>query len=119
MNYIMSNFKKSKIFEERFNESCKIIEKYPDRLPIIVEKSIKSKINDIDKNKYLVPKEMTLGQFLYVIRKRIKLNPAEALFFFVNNILCSNTQNMNEIYNTYKDKDGFLYITYSSENTFG
>ena len=115
----MNNFKNSKSEKDRLNESSKIIDKYPDRLPIVVEKSSKSKINDIDKNKYLVPKEMTLGQFLYVIRKRIKLDPSEALFFFVNNILCSNTQNMNEIYNTYKDKDGFLYITYSSENTFG
>ena len=115
----MSNFKKSKSQEERLDESTKIIKKYPDRLPVIIEKCIKSDIIDIDKNKYLVPTDLTLGQFLYVIRKRIKLESSKALFFFINNTLCSNTQTISEVYNTYKDKDGFLYITYSSENTFG
>lgn len=115
----MSNFKKSKSESERIEESSKILQKYPGRIPIIVEKKHKSKIPDIDKNKYLVPKEMTMGQFIYVIRKRIKLNPTEALFVFTNNILCNNNILLSEIYNTYKDKDGFLYIVYTSENTFG
>ena len=30
-----------------------------------------TKLDDIDKCKYLVPKDMTMGQFLFVIRKRI------------------------------------------------
>ena len=115
----MSDFKKSKTENERLTESSKIIEKYPNRIPIIIEKDKKSKIKDIDKNKFLVPNDMTLGQFIYVVRKRIKLDPTEALFFFVNNILCNNTQTLGEIYKTYKDKDGFLYIKYTSENTFG
>ena len=115
----MSNFKKSKSENERITESSKIIERYPDRIPIIVEKNKKSKIKDIDKNKFLVPNDMTMGQFMYVIRKRIKLDSKEALFFFVNNSLCNNTLSLSEVYKTYKDKDGFLYIVYTSENTFG
>ena len=115
----MSDFKKSKTENERLTESSKIIEKYPNRIPIIIEKDKKSKIKDIDKNKFLVPNDMTLGQFMYVIRKRIKLDSSQALFFFINNILCNNTQTLSEIYNIYKDNDGFLYITYTSENTFG
>ena len=110
----MSNFKKSKSENERITESSKIIERYPDRIPIIVEKDKKCKIKDIDKNKFLVPNDMTLGQFMYVIRKRIKLDSTEALFFFVNNVLCNNTQTLGEIYKKYKDKDGFLYILYTS-----
>jgi len=115
----MSNYKKSKSENERITESSKILEKYPDRVPIIVEKGLKSKIKDIDKNKFLVPADMSFGQFMFIIRKRIKLDSTEALFIFVNNILCNNAQIINEIYNLYKDKDGFLYITYTSENTFG
>ena len=115
----MTNFKESKSEEERLTESMKIIEKYPDKIPVIVEKYTKSSIKNIDKNKYLVSGDMTMSQFIYIIRKRIKLKSSEALFFFVNNILCNNSQSMIEIYNLYKDKDGFLYIEYSSENTFG
>lgn len=115
----MGNFKKSKSENERITESSKIKEKYPDKIPVIVEKQNKSKLPDIDKNKYLVPKELTMGQFIYIIRKRIKLDPTEALFVFTNNVLCNNSVLISEIYNTYKDKDGFLYIVYTSENTFG
>ena len=115
----MVTFKGSKSEEERLTESTKIIGKYPDKIPVIVEKYTKSSIKNIDKNKYLVSGDMTMSQFIYIIRKRIQLKSSEALFFFVNNILCNNSQSMIEIYNLYKDKDGFLYIEYSSENTFG
>jgi GABA(A) receptor-associated protein len=37
----------------------------------------------------------------------------------VNGIIPSNTDIMNELYEKYKDYDGFLYLTYSSENVFG
>ena len=107
-------------FEKRYNESKSIIKKYPDRIPVIVEKNKNSKINDIDKQKYLVPNDLTVGQFIYVIRKRIKLTPEKAIFIFVgDNVLPANTSLMSTIYDYYKHEDGFLYITYSGENTFG
>jgi len=34
-----------------------------------------------------VPADLTVGQFVYVIRKRIKLSPEKAIFIFVNNVL--------------------------------
>ena len=112
-------FKSSKSLEDRISESNKIIEKYPDRIPIIVEKSADSNLKDIDKQKYLVPKELTFSQFLYIIRKRIHLNEAEALFIFINNKLVPSNKSMNEVYDVDKDEDGFLYVTYTNENTFG
>jgi hypothetical protein len=42
---------------------------------VIVERAPKSDIAEIDKKKYLVPMDLTVGQFVYVIRKRIKLSP--------------------------------------------
>jgi hypothetical protein len=54
---------------------------------VIVEKAEKSDIPDIDKKKYLVPADLTVGQFVYVIRKRIKLSPEKAIFIFVKNVL--------------------------------
>ena len=104
---------------ERVTESAKIIEKYPDRLPIIVEKKEGSKIGDLDKTKYLVPKDMTVGQFMYVIRKRIKLKSELALFVFVNNVLPATSETISDMYAKYKHKDGFLYMVYAGENTFG
>ena len=114
----MSKFKKLHNFEKRVSESTKVLTKYPDRIPIIVE-CIDDKLPKIDKNKFLVPKDLNIGQFQYVVRKRINLNQELALFFFINEILPSTHQILSSVYEEYKDKDGFLYISYSGENTFG
>lgn len=69
--------------------------------------------------RYLVPADLTVGQFVYVIRKRIKLSPEKAIFIFVGNVLPPTAAMMSSVYEQNKDDDGFLYITYSGENTFG
>ncbi|KAK0381749.1 putative Autophagy-related protein 8 [Colletotrichum limetticola] len=86
---------------------------------VICEKVEKSDIATIDKKKYLVPADLTVGQFVYVIRKRIKLSPEKAIFIFVDEVLPPTAALMSSIYEEHKDEDGFLYITYSGENTFG
>jgi GABA(A) receptor-associated protein len=84
-----------------------------------VEKSPKSDVPDLDKKKYLVPSDLTVGQFVYVIRKRVKLSAEKAIFIFVNNALPPTASLMSTIYEENKDEDGFLYVQYSGENTFG
>eukprot|EP00163_Fabomonas_tropica_P010225 TRINITY_DN2030_c0_g2_i1.p2 TRINITY_DN2030_c0_g2~~TRINITY_DN2030_c0_g2_i1.p2 ORF type:complete len:125 (+),score=44.04 TRINITY_DN2030_c0_g2_i1:292-666(+) len=113
------SFKTEHDFEKRQAESQRIRSKYPDRIPVICEKAEKSDIPDIDKKKYLVPADLTVGQFVYVIRKRIKLSPEKAIFIFVKNVLPATASLMSTVYEEHKDEDGFLYITYSGENTFG
>ena len=101
------------------SEAQRIRTKYPERIPVICEKDERSDIPNIDKKKYLVPQDLTVGQFVYVIRKRIKLSPEKAIFIFINNVLPPTAALMSSIYAEQKDEDGFLYITYSGENTFG
>ncbi|CAD6217919.1 unnamed protein product [Miscanthus lutarioriparius] len=105
--------------EKRQAESARIRDKYPDRIPVIVEKAGKTDVPEIDKKKYLVPADLTVGQFVYVVRKRIKLSPEKAIFVFVKNTLPPTASLMSAIYEENKDEDGFLYMTYSGENTFG
>ena len=96
-----------------------LLEKYPDRVPVYVNKKENSDIDDISKHKYLVPNDMTMGQFIYILRKRIKMDSKKALFVFVNNMIVCNSDLMGTVYNKNKDEDGFLYMVYSGENTFG
>lgn len=114
-----SRFKCENSFVARNAEAERIKSKYPDRVPIIVEKSLRSSVPDIDKKKYLVPFDLTVGQFVYVIRKRIRMRPEDAIFVFVKNVLPPTASTLSQMYDDYHDEDGFLYITYSSENTFG
>lgn len=76
--------------EKRKSEAERIRAKYPDRVPVICEKADRSDIPDIDKKKYLVPADLTVGQFHYVIRKRIQLAPEKALFLFCSNSIPPN-----------------------------
>jgi len=114
-----SKFKDEHPFEKRKAEAERIRQKYPDRIPVICEKADKTDIPTIDKKKYLVPSDLTVGQFVYVIRKRIKLAPEKAIFIFVDEVLPPAAALMSAIYEEHKDEDGFLYVSYSGENTFG
>lgn len=65
---------------------------------VIVEKAPKARIRDLDKKKYLVPSDLTVGQFYFLIRKRIHLRPEDALFFFVNNQIPPTSATMGQLY---------------------
>jgi len=112
-------FKQDHTLEYRTAEANKIKSKYPDRVPVIVEKVPNSQIEQIDKRKYLVPNDITIAQFMWIIRKRIDMAPEKALFLFINKVVPSSSMTMGDIYLNHKDVDGFLYIQYSGENTFG
>ena len=108
--------------ESRRKNCEKIRTQFPDKIPIICEKDPKSKtLRDIDKTKYLVPNDLTVSQFSFMIRKRIEINKEEAFFLLVNGKTSLwGDANLNDIYERYKDKeDGFLYIAYASELTWG
>lgn len=119
--YLQVPFKKEFRFEDRIAEARRVLSKYPDRVPIICERSLTAG-NDcpiIDKRKYLVPRDLNIGQFLYIIRKRLRLPPEKAIFLFVDNTIPSTTSLIDQVYYTHKDADLYLYMTYAEENVFG
>ena len=95
-----------------------MLAKYPDRIPVIVHP--KGKAPAIDKRKYMSPKNLTFSQLFYVIRKRLRMDASKGLFFFLeNNSLIVASSLVTDVYAKHADEDGFLYIFYSIENTFG
>ena len=115
----MLSFKEKFTLKKRTEEAKRIKEKYPDKVPVIVDRDRSSKAPNIDKNKFLVPSDLTFGQFFFIIRKRIDLNPEEAVFIFVNNKIVPMSSLMSSVYKENKDIDGFLYAYYTLENTYG
>jgi GABA(A) receptor-associated protein len=104
------------------DEAIRIKAKYPDRIPVIVVRSTNAgtSVPQIDKHKFLVPSDLTMGQFQYVIRNRLRLSPEKALFLFVNGTLAPTSNLMTTIYEEHRDPDTmFLFFTYAMENTFG
>ena len=114
------SFKQRYTFEQRVSESRRVIQKYPDKIPVIVETTYtKSSLPPLDREKFLVPRELTVAQLMYVIRQRIRLEKEKALFLFIRDTLPTSQTLLNEIYAAYSDPDGFLYCTITGESTFG
>jgi hypothetical protein len=122
---MMNKFKFQSNFthQERLEESIRVRTKHPSKVPVICELHPKDCNNAnypiLDKSKYLVNEDLTVAQFMQVIRNKIKLNQNVAIFILVNGRMASASQTMNTMYSRNKHTDGFLYIYYSFENVFG
>ena len=110
-------FKERVPLEARKQQSTNILTKYPTSIPIFIDSSSMHKV--IDKPKFVIPDGFTIGQLMMSIRMRMKMNPATALFIFIDNHLVPVTTTISSLYETHKDEDGFMYICCSEENTFG
>ena len=57
-----------------------------------------------------MPCDLSIGQFLYVVRKRLKLPAEQAIFLFVNGTIPPSSRMISQIYEEHRDPDGFLYL---------
>ncbi|XP_008168700.1 microtubule-associated proteins 1A/1B light chain 3C [Trachemys scripta elegans] len=114
-------FKLRKSFATRLEEVAGIRAKFPTKIPVIVERYQKEKyLPLLDKTKFLVPQELTMTQFITIIRSRMALTATQAFYLLVNNkSLASMSLTLAEVYRDYKDEDGFVYMTYASQEMFG
>lgn len=110
-----------KSFDERLKEATDILKKYPDKIPIIVEPltPYNNDKNNLDRNKFLCPKDINVGHFISILRNRLSLKATQSIYLFINNKTPSNSMQMGDIYSNYSDKDKFLKIKYGLENFFG
>ena len=113
---------------EKMSESCLkpgelqlILRNHPNKIPVYITKSnyADKDLPDISKHKFLIPNFHLMGEFVYSIRRWIKIQPEKAIFLFIGNEIPCSSLTMEEVYHRHKSSDGMLYITYTSENTFG
>ena len=98
-------------------KGARLRDKFPDRVPVIFNCH---KDVDMERNKFLVNNETTLGELLVIIRKQINLKRSEGLFTLIQNTLPPNTETISNLYEKFYDKnDHILYIDLTKENTFG
>uniref|UniRef100_A0A9J8AW73 Microtubule-associated protein 1 light chain 3 gamma n=1 Tax=Cyprinus carpio carpio TaxID=630221 RepID=A0A9J8AW73_CYPCA len=133
-------FKLRKSLATRKQEVAGIRTKFPTKVPVIIERYRREKyLPPLDKTKFLVPQELTMSQFVTIIRSvtksvqvssnkcssdrqknRMTLMPSQAFYLLINNSgIASMSLTMAQLYKDHKDEDGFLYMTYASQEMFG
>ncbi|KAF1740681.1 hypothetical protein MXB_1332 [Myxobolus squamalis] len=54
-----------------------------------------------------------------MLRQKMNINENQAIFLFVGNTIPELSAIMDNIHHKYKDSDGFLYMSYTGEETYG
>lgn len=105
-----------KSFDDRLKESSEVLKKYPDRIPVLVEQH-NNKSNE--RNKFICPNDINIGNFIMILRNRLKLKSSQSIYIFINGKTLSNESLLSDVYRIYGDTDKFLKIKYSMESFFG
>ncbi|KAM6233191.1 microtubule-associated protein 1 light chain 3 gamma-like [Porphyrio hochstetteri] len=90
-------------------------------LQVVVERYQREKtLPPLSRTKFLVSQDLPLSQFAVTLRTRLCLASSQTFYLLVNNKGLPNMAiTMQELYQDNKDEDGFLYLTYASQEMFG
>jgi hypothetical protein len=116
-NQVPPRFRQQNTLETRKEISGKIREQYPDRYPVIVEldpRATKSLV--IQKKKFLAPGDIPLNKFMLEVRKVIQMGRQDPLAVMIESgQMVSGDSQMSDLYDRFKDPDGFLYVLFSGD----
>ncbi|CAG9315659.1 unnamed protein product [Blepharisma stoltei] len=116
----MFRYKEEKTLDERKHETEKIQSRWPEKIPIILEKDSRCTLEALPKSKFLCSNDFTVQQFTASIRKKLNLDKSAGVFIFIGGKeLLSGEALMREVYQQKKDEDGFLYMLYSEHEVLG
>jgi GABA(A) receptor-associated protein len=116
VNFFMCN----NSLEERISMSSELRSRNSEKIPIIVGRSETKLTPSVTKFKFICNRLDTFGAFSMTLKSFMpKLDPNTTIFYFVQNSIPSPQSSLGEIYDKYKSADGFLYVNYCAENTFG
>jgi hypothetical protein len=106
--------------EERQAQSFRLFKRYPDKIPVIIDRANR-RDPKIGKNKFLVPSSSTCAELLFMLRRHIELEPSQSIFLFHDKSLVNSSMSIQQLrhLSNLQNNDGFTYLFYSVENTFG
>lgn len=98
----------------------RILEKYPNKLPCIIQRDLRcNDVPTLKRKRYLLPKNIVVSDLLYYIRRQLTVPPHVSVYILIGNSLPSLNQTLSLLYEEEKASDGLLYIYFATESTFG
>jgi len=111
-------------FKERYSENERkkksgiILQRSSIHLPVIVENSNSSRLH-LNNTEYQPPLNQTVNEFIIDIRRQSGIPHNIDFNLYINNVKVPRTKKITELYQKFKDPDGFLYLKQSTEYTWG
>ncbi len=114
-----ANFKE-KSLEEKKERLERLLEKNPNKIPVIFQKHPNSKIIEGRDLKFISTRNLKINYFANQIRASFSLPAEFALFFSTQSLrIIKSDMLIGELYDSSKDIDGFLYVQYREVEGFG
>ncbi|GIX81410.1 hypothetical protein CDAR_400641 [Caerostris darwini] len=109
-------------FSYRNNLANEMKAKFPNRIPVIVERASNEQVFlNLDTDKFLVPENISYFHFAALSRSRLNIRNHQPFCISVNKMCLKSifkgaqgNQLMGDMYRENPDDDGFLYFVYSS-----
>lgn len=106
-------------FDKRRQEAEHMLQKYPTKVPVIMESAREKEFSVCDKHKFMVPRSLPMSHMMSSIRRTQEVTSKQAIFLLINNTVPKMNSSIGEIYDENKADDLLLYIKYMKESTFG
>ena len=117
------DFRITRSMEQRRSDNDRMQKFYPNSIQVVLQ----SKSIFLDRSKYLVPNNLTIGQFLFYLRQKISVNTNKGLYLFVEQIdkdektmstyLPQTGNTLEMVYTNWRHIDGYLYMFIEQEST--
>lgn len=116
-------------FDERIAESKKMLKMHPEKRPVLIQPQGTETPKLGRAGKFSVSLDATPATLKSSIRKVIpQLKPSDAIILIIKSpsdkgeyksIMPMDSEEFGTLYEAHKHADGFMYMTYSVEATFG
>ena len=118
---MQSTFREKFTYSKRVELSERIRNRHYSKVPVIVDRAANTpNLPLLEKQKYLTPQHFTMANFTNEILQQLPVQEQSHICFYVGNgVRAMPAMLMQQVYEQYKDTDGFLYVTYGEHKTFG
>jgi hypothetical protein len=100
--------------------ALRLLDKYPNHIPVVAT-TTRLLNAAISRNRFLVPRDSTVGEFQARIRQYLPgVGPEVGVFLiFGDKSICAGATRMAQVYVQNRGADLFLHVAVTGENTFG